>query len=46
MIPQRVQVLYNQNRIKGAQQVGFVWTIPEVAEKPNDVQKLGLIKKI
>lgn len=39
MTPRRVQVLCNQNRIEGAQRVGSVWIIPEVAEKPDDARK-------
>ena len=31
MTPRRVQVLCNEGRIDGAQRVGNVWTIPEVA---------------
>lgn len=39
MTPRRVQILCNENRIKGAQRVGNVWTIPENANKPEDARK-------
>lgn len=39
MTPRRVQVLCNQGRIEGAQRVGNVWTIPEIAQKPIDARK-------
>ena len=32
----RVQILCNEGRIQGAQRVGNVWMIPEIAEKPVD----------
>lgn len=37
--PRRVQVLCEQGRIDGAQRVGNVWTIPEIAMKPEDARK-------
>lgn len=39
MSPRRVQVLCNEGRIAGAQKVGCVWMIPEIAEKPLDGRK-------
>lgn len=35
----RIQILCNQNRIKGAQKVGKIWFIPETSEKPIDMRK-------
>lgn len=46
MTPRRVQVLCNENRINGAQRVGNVWTIPEIAEKPYDGRKKIQAKKV
>jgi len=37
--PRRVQVLCEQGRIDGAQRVGNVWTIPEIAMKPEDARR-------
>lgn len=37
--PRRVQVLCEQRRIDGAQRVGNVWTIPEIAMKPEDARR-------
>lgn len=34
----RVQILCNEDRIPGAIHVGFVWAIPDDAEKPADVR--------
>ena len=39
MSARRVQVLCNEGRIQGAQRVGNVWMIPEIAEKPIDGRK-------
>lgn len=39
MTPRRVQVLCNQGRIDGVRRVGNVWTIPEIAKKPEDARK-------
>lgn len=36
MTARRVQILCNEGRIQGAQRVGNVWMIPEIAEKPVD----------
>lgn len=44
LTPRRVQVLCNQNRIKGIQRVGSIWTIPENAEKPEDARRKTNIK--
>lgn len=32
----RIQTLCNQNRIKGAKKIGYMWVIPENAIKPMD----------
>ena len=44
----RVQILCNEDRIPGAIYVGFVWAIPDDAEKPVDARiKSGrYIKKV
>lgn len=34
----RVQILCNEDRIPGAIHVGFVWAIPDDAEKPADAR--------
>jgi hypothetical protein len=34
----RIQTLCNQNRIKGAKKIGYMWVIPEDAKKPNDAR--------
>lgn len=39
MSARRVQILCNEGRIQGAQRVGNVWMIPEIAEKPVDGRK-------
>lgn len=39
MTARRVQVLCNEGRIIGAQRVGNIWTIPDIAEKPIDARK-------
>ena len=42
----RVGILYNENRIPGAQRAGSRWIIPEDAEKPSDARiKSGKYKK-
>ncbi|MFR1060403.1 MAG: DNA-binding protein [Enterocloster sp.] len=33
--PRRIGILYNQDRIPGAQRAGSRWIIPEDAEKTN-----------
>ena len=34
----RVGILYNENRIPGAQRAGGPWIIPEDAEEPTDAR--------
>lgn len=34
----RVGLLCNEGRIHGAQKAGFVWIIPEDAQKPSDAR--------
>ena len=34
----RIQILCNEERIPGAMRIGFVWAIPENAEKPKDAR--------
>ena len=36
----RVQVLCEQNRIRGVQRLGKAWAIPIDAEKPSDKRKI------
>ena len=36
--PRRIQILCKENRIPGAQQIGYAWAIPEDAEKPADAR--------
>lgn len=36
--PRRIQILCNQERINGAIKIGYVWAIPENAEKPLDAR--------
>ena len=34
----RIQVLCSENRIEGAERIGFAWAIPSDAEKPADAR--------
>ena len=44
--PRRIQVLCKQERIPGASRMGYVWAIPEDAEKPKDARvKSGRYQK-
>ena len=36
--PRRIQVLCKQDRIPGAERIGYVWAIPMDAEKPKDAR--------
>lgn len=36
--PRRVQILCNQNRIKGAMKIGYAWIVPADALKPLDAR--------
>ena len=36
--PRRIQILCKENRILGAQRVGYSWMIPEDAIKPKDAR--------
>ena len=36
--PRRIQVLCKQDRIPGADRIGYVWAIPMDAEKPKDAR--------
>lgn len=38
LLPRRVGVLCNENRIPGAQRAGSRWIIPEDAVKPKDAR--------
>ena len=42
----RISIIYNQDRISGAQRAGSRWIIPEDAEKPTDARiKSGKYRK-
>lgn len=44
--PRRIQILCNENRIPGAQRIGYSWVIPASAKKPVDARiKSGKYKK-
>ncbi|MBQ8604153.1 MAG: DNA-binding protein [Oscillospiraceae bacterium] len=34
----RVQILCNQQRIEGAVRIGYLWAIPDTADKPKDAR--------
>ena len=34
----RIQTLCNSDRIKGATRIGYMWVIPDDAEKPKDAR--------
>lgn len=36
--PRRIQILCNENRIPGAQRIGYSWVIPASAKKPADAR--------
>ena len=36
--PRRIQVLCKQDRIPGAERIGYVWAIPMDAERPKDAR--------